>query len=228
MGRSNLSSSQSSHLKLHYHETDLPSLEALTKEVKQAHDAGRNIAAHCVTRAELMLTLAAIEMAGPIYGDRIEHAAIADPAAIDWMKELGVIIVTQPNFISERVDAYLKDVPVDEHENLWRLKAFSAAGLRLAAGSDAPFGDPNPWAAMQSAVNRPIGFHDESISPEAAISLYTKPLGDAGAAPRKVEVGAPADLVVLDRPWVQARENLGDVKVSASWIGGELVYNRVD
>jgi len=28
MGRSNLSSSQSSHLKLHYHETDLPSLEA--------------------------------------------------------------------------------------------------------------------------------------------------------------------------------------------------------
>jgi len=144
------------------------------------------------------------------------------------MKELGVIIVTQPNFISERVDAYLKDVPVDEHENLWRLKAFSAAGLRLAAGSDAPFGDPNPWAAMQSAVNRPIGFHDESISPEAALSLYTKPLEDAGAAPRKVEVGAPADLVVLDRPWVQARENLGDVKVSASWIGGELVYNRVD
>jgi len=150
-----------------------------------------------------MLTLAAIEMAGPVYGDRIEHAAIADPAAIEWMKTLGIIIVTQPNFISERVDAYLKDVPETEHENLWRLKAFAAAGLRLAAGSDAPFGDLNPWAAMQSAVNR-------------------------GAAPRTVEVGGLADLVVLDRPWHQARENLGDVKVSASWIDGELVYNRVD
>jgi len=59
MGRAELSSAQSQHLKLHYHDHDLPALEALAEEIKQAHEAGRNIAAHCVTRAELVLTLAA-------------------------------------------------------------------------------------------------------------------------------------------------------------------------
>ena len=228
MGRAELSASQSQHLKLHYHDHDLPALEDLVGEIIQAHKAGRNVAAHCVTRAELMLTLAAIEMAGPIYGDRIEHAAIADDAAIEWMKKLGVIVVTQPNFITEREAAYVKDVPQEDHKNLWRLKAFVDAGLALAAGSDAPFGNPNPWAAMAAAVRRPNGFEAEAVSPEMALALYTKPVHDAGGKPRKIEVGAIADICLLDRPWEEARKNLVDVKVQATWIGGDLVYNRVD
>ena len=92
MGHSDLSPSESQHLKLHYHDHDLPALDALADEMKQAHISGRNIAAHCVTRAELMLTLAALEIAGPVYGDRIEHAAIADDAAIEWMSKLEVIL----------------------------------------------------------------------------------------------------------------------------------------
>lgn len=228
MGRAALSAAQSQYLKLHYHDHDLPSLEDLAQEIKNAHQAGRNIAAHCVTRAELMLTLAALEMAGPIYGDRIEHAAIADDAAIEWMTKLGVIVVTQPNFIAEREAAYLKDVPQAEHKNLWRLKAFADAGLKLAAGSDAPFGNPNPWAAMGAAVTRPEGFENESVSPEEALALYTKPAGDAGGKSRKIELGAPADICVLDSRWADARKNLAGVKVQATWIVGELVYNRVD
>lgn len=228
MGRASLNAQQSKHLKLHYHDNDLPSLDSLAQEIGSAHKSGRNIAVHCVTRAELMLTLAAIEMVGPRAGDRIEHAAIADKAAIDWMKQLGVIVVTQPNFIVERQTSYLVDVPEEDHENLWRLKAFADAGLSLAAGSDAPFGDPNPWAAMAAAVTRPKGFEAESISPELALALYTKPSGDAGAASRKVEIGAVADLCLLDRPWVQARDRLAEVRPVATWISGELVYNRID
>jgi len=202
------------HLKLHYHDHDLPPLADLAREIGVAHDAGRPVAAHCVTRAELMMTLAAIEDAGPMSGDRIEHAAIADEAAIEWMQKLGVIVVTQPNFIAERVEAYLKDVPKDDHSNLWRLKSFADSGLPLAAGSDAPFGDPNPWAAMAAAVNRPRGFEHESITPEEALSLYTKPANDAGGKPRRIAVGEPADLIVIDRTWDEARVSLTDLKVS--------------
>lgn len=228
MGRVELTSLQSQHLKLHYHDHDLPALDDLAEEIKWAHDKGRNVAAHCVTRAELMLTLAAIEMAGPISGDRIEHAAIADDAAIAWMKKLGMIVVTQPNFITEREAAYVKDVPKEDHRNLWRLKAFADAGLKLAAGSDAPFGNPNPWTAMAAAVKRPKGFEVEAVSPEAALALYTKPAHDAGAPSRKIKIGAAADLCLLDRDWATAREKLSDVKVQATWIAGELVHNRVD
>ncbi len=228
MGKAALSAAKSSCLKLHYHDYDLPALDSLVGEIKQAHAAGRNIAAHCVTRAELMLTLAAIELAGPIYGDRIEHAAIADDAAIDWMNKLGVIVVTQPNFITEREAAYVKDVPAEDHKNLWRLKAFADAGLKLAAGSDAPFGNPNPWAAMAAAVSRPSGFEAEVVSPEEALGLYTKPAKDAGAEPRKIKIGEAADLCLLDRDWAKTRSNFSEVKVQATWIGGGLVYNRVD
>ena len=202
------------HLKLHYHDHDLPPLAQLAGEIGAAHEAGRPVAAHCVTRAELMMTLAAIEEAGPIKGDRIEHAAIADEAAIEWMQKLGVIVVTQPNFIEERQAAYLKDVTIDDHEHLWRLKSFADAGLPLAAGSDAPFGDPNPWAAMAAAVNRPGGFGQaEAITPEEALALYTKPANDAGGEPRRVGVGEPADLVLLDRSWAEAQANLNQVRV---------------
>jgi len=228
MGRGELSSTQSQHLKLHYHDHNLPALDDLANEIKQAHEVGRNVAAHCVTRAELMLTLAAIEMADPLYGDRIEHAAIADDAAIEWMKKLGVIVVTQPNFITEREAAYVKDVPKDDHKNLWRLKAFEDAGLKLAAGSDAPFGDLNPWAAMAAAAKRPKGFEDEAVTPEQALAFYTKPANDAGAEPRKIQIGEVADLCLLDRNWSKARSSFSDVTVQATWISGELVYNRVD
>jgi len=226
MGRAELSSAKSQYLKLHYHDHDLPALDDLVNEVKHAHESGRNVAAHCVTRAELMLTLAAIEMAGPVYGDRIEHAAIADDEAIKWMRKLGVIVVTQPNFIAERVEAYRKDVPEMDHQNLWRLKAFGR--LKCAAGSDAPFGDLDPWKAMAAAVKRPSGFEDEAITPEEALALYTKPANDAGGLPRKIAVGEVADVCLLDTRWAEARQNLRGVTVRATWINGELVYNRVN
>jgi len=41
-------------------------------------------------------------------------------------------------------------------------------------------------------------------------------------------VGEVADMCLLDKSWAQARENLTDVNVIATWIGGGLVYNRVD
>ncbi|MDP6223019.1 MAG: metal-dependent hydrolase, partial [Candidatus Micropelagos thuwalensis] len=94
------------HVKLHYHDHDLPSLETLTQEIQEAHAQGRGVASHCVTHAELMLTLAAIEAAGPSEKDRIEHAAIVTQDALDWIKQLNIGVVTQPNFIVAREQAY--------------------------------------------------------------------------------------------------------------------------
>jgi len=215
-------------LKLHYHDYNLPALDDLAYQISNAHEAGRPVASHCVTRSELMLTLAALEQAGSHPGDRIEHAAIADATAIDWMVKLGVTVVTQPHFIQERGDAYLKDVDSHDLPHLWRLKSFSDAGLKLAAGSDAPFGDPNPWKAMDASVNRPTGFDQgEVITPEEALALYTKPVDDAAGAPRKIRIGATADMCLLDRSWTKARKNLVDVSVLTSWIGGKQVYSTI-
>lgn len=215
-------------VKLHYHEYDLPSLDELTMEIRAAHEDGRAIASHCVTRAELMLTLAAIEAAGAHPGDRIEHCAIAGPAEIEWIARLGLTVVTQPHFIAERSAAYITDVPVRDQPDLWRLGSLHRAGIKMSAGSDAPFGGLNPWAAMANCCVRPAEFENvqsgEAISPEAALALYTKPARAAGGPPRTLIVGQAADLCLLTQTWKNARRDLKNVKVRATWIDGQRAY----
>ena len=215
-------------VKFHYHDNNLPPLAQLVEEIAAAHEQGRNVAAHCVTDAEIMLFLAAVEEAGAQPGDRIEHAAIADNATIEWIKRLGLTVVTQPNFIAERVKAYQKEVPAEDHHKLWRVRSFLDAGVPLAAGSDAPFGGFNPWAAMAAAVRRPSALSfDEEITPEQALVLYTKPANDAGAVPRKVTLGECADLCLLMKPWRDVRSDLERTIVRATIVNGVVVYDSM-
>lgn len=214
-------------VKLHYHDHDLPPLDHLVAEVARAHGAGRPVASHCVTQAELVVTLAAIEEAGAMVGDRIEHAAIVTPDNADWMARLGLVAVSQPHFIAERGDAYRRDVAAEDRRWLYRLRGLRAAGVGLAAGSDAPFGGLNPWASMGAAVQRPDDLGpDEVLTPEEALALYTgQP--HAPAVQRKINIGESADLCLIDRNWAAARVDLAAVTVRATWVAGRLVYGTI-
>lgn len=216
-------------LKLHLHEYALPDFGGTVAAIARSHAAGRAVAAHCVTLAELVFALGALEAAGPHPGDRIEHAAIAPPEVLPLLRARGVTVVTQPNFIFERGDAYLQDVPADEQPWLYRLRGLQAAGIPLAGGVDAPFGELNPWAAMQAAVERrsrggAILGAEEALTPEAALTLFLGPLAAPGAAPRRIEAGAVADLCLLDRPWAVARNGLAAARVAATFKLGRLIH----
>ena len=213
-------------VKLHYHDHDLPALDLLTMRIATAHAAGRPVAAHCVTLAELLLTLAAIDEAGAHPGDRIEHASLAPPDAIDMIVRLGCTVVTQPHFLSERAAAYHTEVELRDQPWLYRLRGFLAAGVPLAAGSDAPFGGVNPWAAMAAAVTRPTGFgRDEALTPEEALALYLGPLEAPGGPARRIAIGAPADLCLLPRPWSAMRGDLAAVVPVMTMISGQAIYS---
>jgi predicted amidohydrolase YtcJ len=176
-----------------------------------------------------MLTLSAIDAAGVLPGDRVEHGAIITDDALAWIKSLGVTVVTQPLFLTQREMAYRADVPPEDHPNLWRVGSIKRENIPMAFGSDAPFESYNPWKVMAAAVNRPKGFgSNEGLSPEDALAAYCKPAHDAGAAPRRIAAGQPADMCLLSTSWDHARERLPDVKVSATWIGGDLVYQSID
>ncbi len=182
------------------------------------------------TRDELIG--AALAQAGARPGDRIEHAGITPDARLEQMVELGVQVVSQPHFIAERGDHYLRDVEPRERPLLYRLDAFARAGLVLAAGSDAPYGVADPWAAMRAAVSRRtesgavIG-QDEALTPEAALALYLADPLDLRRQ-RSMVVGAPADLCLLDRPWAQARDRLRAEDVAMTWIAGSVVHDGID
>jgi predicted amidohydrolase YtcJ len=230
LGRASLDAQPALHrarrgaVKLHYHDHALPDLDALIAEMARAHAADRPVAVHCVTRGELFLTLAAIDAAGPHSGDRIEHASIAPDEAVEWIARLGLSVVAQPHFLTERATEYACEVDPEDRPLLYRLQAWRDAGVRLAGGSDAPFGELNPWAAMAAAVNRPPGFGaGEALSPEAALGLFLGHPDDPGGAARRVAAGAPADLCLLDRGWAAARADLAAVQVQATVIAGDVI-----
>jgi predicted amidohydrolase YtcJ len=212
------------------HDDDLPALDDLSAVIRAAHRQGRVTAVHCVTGPSLWFALAAFAEAGSIDGDRIEHGSVIPPEAVAVLLRLGLTVVTQPNFVAERGDAYLDEVDPGDQPWLYRIGGLLDAGVAVAAGTDAPFGDPDPWRAMVAAVERRtttgnVLGRSERVSPEAALALFSGDL-DRPGRPRPIAVGARADLCVLAVPWPEARRQLGRDLVVATIGSGRLLHAR--
>jgi Amidohydrolase family len=204
----------------------LPPLDDLADQVRQAHAAGRPVAVHCVTRVQLVLTLAALDVAGRLPGDRIEHGAVIPAEMVADLR--GLTVVSQPHFVAERGEQYVRDVPPEDLPDLWRLRSLIDAGVAVAGGSDAPFGGADPWQVMRAATRRPAALGPgEAVDPATAIRLF---LGDpaAPAVPRPIAPGHLADLILLRCPTRQAVRSLASDLVAATLIAGELVHGLGD
>jgi predicted amidohydrolase YtcJ len=216
-------------VKLVLSEAEPTPFEAVCDAIAGAHAERRAVAIHCVTRSELVLAAAALGAAGVRAGDRVEHAAIAPPEAMALLTGLRVTVVTQPGFIATRGDAYARDVAAADLPHLYRCQGFLDAGIALGGSTDAPFGSPDPWAAMRAAVDRrtPAGRvlgEEECLTPERALALFTSPAEAPGGAPRRVAIGAPADLCLLARSWADARSRLDAADVCATFCSGAPVF----
>jgi predicted amidohydrolase YtcJ len=210
-------------------EPALPDLDRLIESIRGAHQSGRAVAIHTVTRSEIHFALAALEAAGTAPGDRLEHASVAPPETLSAVRKMNLAIVTQPNFAAERGDDYLSHVDRIDRPFLYRLRTWIEADVRLAAGTDAPFGHPDPWRAMRAAVERRTASGallgpKEALTPEEALALFSTPLEDPGGPAREIRTGEPADLCLLDVPWSRARIDLESCHVRAAFCSGELVF----
>ncbi|MGI8333039.1 amidohydrolase family protein [Actinomadura scrupuli] len=206
----------------------LPSLPELTRQISAVHATGRAIAAHCVTREALVILLAALAEAGTLPGDRIEHAALVPAELVPELAHRRLRVVTQPGFLAHRGDDYLRDVPGGEHIDLYRCASLTAAGVRLALSSDAPYGPLDPWEVMAAAVHRrtPAGRvagPGERLTPGLALAAYLAPPHDPGGPARRVRTGADADLVLLSVPLATALSAPDTDLVRLVLAGGRVV-----
>lgn len=203
-------------------------VDGLTGWVSRQHNGGRPVAVHCVTAAQLVVAVAALRAAGTHPHDRIEHAAVVGDDDLADLADLGVTVVTQPNFVAERGDQYLADIPAVEHATLWRVASLLKAHVRVALSTDMPFGDGDPWAAMRAAVHRttPSGAVlgvGERVSPQAALAMFLGRLDDPSRA-RRVAAGQPGDLCVLTDPPAAVLAGLDAAMVTATIIGGQVAH----
>ncbi len=101
--------------------------------------------------------------------------------------------------------------------------------MPLAGSTDAPFGQDQPWKAMQAAVERrsaggrSLG-PEESLAPEQALALFTSPLRTPGKGQTRIEIGIVADLCLLERPWNAVRAELGAVRLRLTLRAGKPIW----
>jgi predicted amidohydrolase YtcJ len=206
-------------------DSGLPEFDALVDRIRAVHDEDRAVAVHCVTREALVLLLAALDETGTRAGDRVEHAALVPVELLPRIADLGLRVVTQPGFLAQRGDDYLRDVPDADHPGLYRLRSLADAGIRCTPSSDAPYGPLDPWAVLRAAAERrtPAGLvvgAAERIEVSEALAGYLGSPEDPGGPARRVRAGTAAALVQLHEPLAAVLRDPSAELVRETFIGG--------
>jgi predicted amidohydrolase YtcJ len=215
-----------------------PSLDELQREVLKAHLKGYQVAMHAVEASTVTTAVEVLEHTlkkapRTDHRHRIEHCSICTDSLLGRLKAIGALVVTQPLFIYFSGERYLSTVPVDEQPLLYRIGSFAKSGLKPAASSDSPIASVNPLLSIHAAVNRRTQsgrdfFPEERVAPEAALRMHT--LSPAYASfdeetKGSISVGKLADFALLsDDPLKVTPEQIRDIKVEATIIGGEVVW----
>ena len=210
-------------------DSGLPDLDGLAERIAQIHATGRAVAVHCVSREAFALLVAVFTEVGGHPGDRIEHGALIPADSIDDLLRLGLRVVTQPGFIADRGDSYLREVDPRDIDDLYRCRSLVDAGVPLALSSDAPYGPLDPWQIIAAATTRRAGSGAvvgpaEKLDPLRALAGFLSPADDPGGPPRAIRPGRPADLVLLDAPLAEVLEAPSSSAVRTTVIGGRIVH----
>ena len=212
---------------------------AFKQAVRALHDAGMQIAVHCAGDRSVDLVLDAYEEAmnanpRPDPRHRIEHCILSKPASTQRIKDLGVCISTQPQFIRMGGDYYPTIFGDERMSRLIVTREWLDAGIPVAISSDAP---TTPWhqpqVAMASAMARRTPSNVE-VGPEQAMTVHealrahtatAAYLAHDEATRGSLEPGKLADLVVwTDDPYGMYPKDLQFATVDLTLVGGSPVY----
>lgn len=215
-----------------------PSRDELVRRVREAHRRGWPVAIHAVEEETLEAAVAALEavVAEPparALRHRIEHASVCPPELVARLAALGVAVVTQPSFLYFHGDRYLRTVPPETIPHLYPIGSLSAAGVRVAASSDAPVVPVRPLVGIAAAVTRrsesgAAVAPREAVEVGRALRMHTRDAAWAVGMERSVGTVAPgkrADLLLLSRnPLATPASEVGDIEVQTALVEGEVAW----
>ena len=207
-------------------------LDQLKRLVKEADEAGFQIAVHVIGDQASTQTLQAFEDAVgkqrvAKHRHRIEHASVLNPDLIKRTKALGLLATIQPHFVVS--DFWIPERLGPERTRwTYAFKSLIENGVLVAASSDAPVEPLNPLLGIWAAVTRELS-PQERLSVMEALRAYT--LGAAYFSFEEdikgsIEVGKYADLTILSHdPLKVEPDKIKDIKVEMTIVGGKAVYS---
>lgn len=178
-------------------------------------------------------TLKALGLREPRF--RIAHCGVSTPAIQKRLRELHVVVDGNPAFVYWIGSWFLKYGP---ERARWSYpgKSYVENGVIEAAGSDVPVTPISPWWGLWAAVTRRELLSGAVLAPEErlgvpeALRLYTQNGAYAGFEENlkgSLEPGKLADFIVVDRDVLSVPpDDLKDVRVLKTFVGGELVYEK--
>jgi predicted amidohydrolase YtcJ len=217
---------------------EITSRAELEDIVRRSARAGFPVAVHAIGNLANREALDAFEATQDEWRSRglrprIEHAQLLTPEDVPRFAALGVAASVQ--FSHAPSDRDLADRFWGEFTSgAYAYRSLLDAGTHVANGSDAPIEELDPLAGIAAAVlrtidERPPWHPEQRITVEEAVhATCVTPTWLEGAERRRGRLvpGQLADLVVLDRdPFVCEPEELPEVEVVATMVGGRWVHN---
>lgn len=208
----------------------------LERAIVNAHAAGWQVAAHAIGDRAIDVVLDAFEtcasVARPGPPHRIEHCAVTTDAHVARIARLGVVPVPQGSLVREAGDGMLAALGPDRARGCYRVRSFLDRGVTVPASTDRPVVGGNPLQNVHALVTRRTASGallapEEAVTVDEALFAYT--VGSAVAAGTAARVGALrrgllADFnVLLDDPCGVDVEEVPDIPILATVVGGELV-----
>ncbi len=211
--------------------------ETLEAVVKEAHEAGLQMAIHGIGDATIDMILDAYGHLENVekLRHRIEHASILREDQIERISKLGAVLAVQPHFVI--TDWWVLERVGEERAGwVYPFKSALKKGIALSMSTDSPVEPINPWETVYAAVTRgkhervPLYEHtpDEALTLEEALHAYTH--GSAYILGEEDELGTLeegkfADFIIVDRdPFEVEEKELRSIRVLATYVGGSKHY----
>ncbi|MCG5215061.1 amidohydrolase [Streptosporangium sp. KLBMP 9127] len=199
---------------------------------------------HAIGERAVREALDSLTGTDPANRHHIAHLQVIEPSDVPRFAALGVTANLQPLWATHHAQMDELTLPfLGEERSAWQypFADLLARGTRLCAGSDWPVSSPDPLQAVHVAVNRtePGGsvhasyptaltpfLPGQALGLGDALTAYTAGSAWINRSPAgTIAVGAPADLVVLDRdPFALPPEEIWTTRVAMTFIDGECVY----
>ena len=211
--------------------------EVLKALIVSAHKYGLQTMTHTQGDAAIEYVLEAVEQAQrecprEDVRHRIEHCGLPTEEQVKRIADLKIWPVPQPQHVHASGEGVVKAVG-KIGENYSPYGWFTKYGVPIVLSSDAPVAYPNPLEAVYACVTRKtiqgnVVGSEQKISLEESLKGYT--INAAKAVHKEDEVGSIetgklADFAILDcNPFEVAEEELKDIRVMETWIGGKKVF----
>jgi predicted amidohydrolase YtcJ len=221
------------------------SYEELERIIIEADKMGFQIGIHAIGSKGNHLTLNAIEKARQVNGirdsrHRSEHAQVLIDEDIPRFAQLAVIASMQPTHCITDKRFAEKRIGLERCRGAYAWRRLLDAGARIAFGTDYGVEPLDPLEGLYAAVTRKDRsgepgdgwFHDQKLTMEEAIELYT--LGSAYAEfmeDRKgmIRKGYLGDVVMLDKNLMTIpADQIMSAKVEYTIVGSKIVYRRAE